>query len=216
MIKMKHDYDVAIIGSGPAGLWAADELASKAPELRIAIFEKNKYSSGGMLNDCKLNLSHKIGVDLDELGISEDYAHELIKLVDDKFLYYGANAELSGTDHEEINKWVKKAEKCGVELVACRQRHIGTDQAVQIAKRFKQDLESKLVQFYMQTEVKDIKQQKHGFKVITDSDYFKAKHIICAPGRDGAYWLRDLADKLKIRYRWSAVDIGVRLEVLAK
>jgi len=208
------DFDVAIIGSGPAGLWAAEELIKKKPKLKIAIFEKNTFSSGGLINDCKLNLSHRIGVDLDEIKLSDEYAHKIIEKVDKKFLELGASKEVTGTDVSEIKKWVNRAQRCGVELIACRQRHIGTDKAGLIVKHFKKELESLKVSFFMNTKIRDIKKTKKGFELFNGSKTFRAKFIICAPGRDGAYWLRDIAMKLGIRFRWSAVDIGVRIELL--
>ena len=33
------NYDVIIIGAGPGGIFAAYELAEKAPELKVAVFE---------------------------------------------------------------------------------------------------------------------------------------------------------------------------------
>ena len=33
-------YDVIIIGAGPGGIFAAYELAKKAPELKVAVFER--------------------------------------------------------------------------------------------------------------------------------------------------------------------------------
>ena len=40
--RMENDmknYDVSIIGAGPGGIFAAYELAEKAPDLKIAVFE---------------------------------------------------------------------------------------------------------------------------------------------------------------------------------
>ena len=42
--------------------------------LSLCIIEKGKYSSGGLINDCKLNLSPHITMDIGELGLSEDEA----------------------------------------------------------------------------------------------------------------------------------------------
>ena len=39
--RMENDmknYDVSIIGAGPGGIFAAYELAEKAPDLKIAVF----------------------------------------------------------------------------------------------------------------------------------------------------------------------------------
>ena len=35
---MKH-YDIIIIGAGPGGIFSAYELATKRPDLKIAVFE---------------------------------------------------------------------------------------------------------------------------------------------------------------------------------
>ena len=37
---MKKEYDVIIIGCGEAGIYAGYELSLKAPDLKIAVFEK--------------------------------------------------------------------------------------------------------------------------------------------------------------------------------
>jgi len=207
-------FDVAIIGSGPAGLWAAEELVAQKPSLKVAIFEKNAFSSGGLINDCKLNLTHKIGMDLEELKLSEREAEKLIAWVDGKFLKFGADKNVSGTDDAEVKRWVDRAARCDVELIACRQRHIGTDKASLIVKAYKDELEKKKVKFFMKTEITDIKKKDNMFLLESSAGTFEARFVLCAPGRDGAYWLRELAGKLGIKYKWSAVDIGVRLEVL--
>ncbi|MBN2052061.1 FAD-dependent oxidoreductase [Candidatus Woesearchaeota archaeon] len=208
------DFDVAIIGSGPAGLWAAEELINNNPKLKVAIFEKNPFSSGGLINDCKLILSTQVGMDLQELNISEDEAWKHIRTIDDKFLSYGADTYVHGTDDKEVEKLAKIAKWCGAQLIPSKQRHIGTDKAGQIVKQYKQDLEAKAIKFFTNTNISDIRKHDDLFKLYSNGSDYNAKFVICAPGRDGAYWLRDLAKKLKIEYRWSPVDIGVRLEVL--
>ena len=113
---MEKDYDVGIIGSGPAALFCADELL-KNPQLKIVIIEKNNYSSGGLRNDGKLNLTHRIGMDLSELGICEEEACEKINHVDNTFVKFGADGTLYGEDYAKIARLVKRAERCGLELI---------------------------------------------------------------------------------------------------
>ena len=55
------NYDVVIIGTGPAGLGAAFELLTRRPDLSVLVLDKNEYSSGGLRNDCKMNFSWPIG-----------------------------------------------------------------------------------------------------------------------------------------------------------
>ena len=42
MTKRELDFDVAIIGGGPGGMFTAYELINLYPKIRIAIFEKGK------------------------------------------------------------------------------------------------------------------------------------------------------------------------------
>ncbi|HPB67138.1 MAG TPA: FAD/NAD(P)-binding protein, partial [Spirochaetales bacterium] len=62
---MEH-YDVAIIGTGPAGLGAAFSLLEARPDFRIALVDRNQYSSGGLRNDCKMNFSWPVGFPEDD------------------------------------------------------------------------------------------------------------------------------------------------------
>ncbi|MGA7829012.1 MAG: FAD-dependent oxidoreductase, partial [Geobacteraceae bacterium] len=55
------DYDIIIIGSGPAGLGAAFHLSETDPELSILLIDREKICSGGLLNDCKQNYTYPIG-----------------------------------------------------------------------------------------------------------------------------------------------------------
>ena len=41
----------------------------------------------------------------------------------------------------------------------------------------------------------------------------KAKYVVVAPGRTGAKWVQELADKYKIPYTSQSIEIGVRVEV---
>ncbi|GAJ03768.1 unnamed protein product, partial [marine sediment metagenome] len=51
-------FNVLIIGSGPAGLFAATWLERLGVN-RIAIFDRNRYPAGGLLNDGKLNFHYR-------------------------------------------------------------------------------------------------------------------------------------------------------------
>ena len=105
-----NKFDILIIGSGPAGLWAAEELLTEKPELSVAIIEKGKFSSGGMINDCKLNITPHVGMNMKELQLEEGEAWKYIHKVDNKFVELGADKKVYGEDQKAVNKWMEVEE----------------------------------------------------------------------------------------------------------
>ena len=78
-------YSVLIIGSGPAGLFAAIELERLGLD-RIAVVDRRPYPAGGLLNDGKLNFDYRIGIDLNELQIDRDSAQCLMEEIRQLFI----------------------------------------------------------------------------------------------------------------------------------
>lgn len=207
---------VGIIGSGPAGIFSALELSKY--NFDITMFEKEPYSSGGMINDCKLNLTYEIGMNLEDLKIFPTYANQLISYVDNIFLEHGAPDELYGINEAEIKKLQKKANFCGLELISAKQRHIGTDNSKSLVDKFKETLIQRGVDIKTKTLVKDIiKKRNDGIGIIHSKenieDFSEFDYLICAPGRAGSIWFREKADKLGVNYSWGPVDVGVRIEM---
>ena len=60
-----ESYDVVIVGTGPAGLGAAFELLESRPSFNILLIDKQRVSSGGLRNDCKMNFTWPIGFPLE-------------------------------------------------------------------------------------------------------------------------------------------------------
>lgn len=209
---MENFYDVVIIGSGPAGLFSALEL-SEFSGLKTAIIEKEHYSSGGLKNDGKLNLTPKIGMDLGELKICEEEADKHINTIDDLFVQFGADGTLYGLDQETIKRLEKRAERCHLELISCKQRHIGTDHSRLVINNFLDYLKSRKVNFLLRTNVEEIKKDGEFFEISLHDRKLKSRFVIAAPGRKGAYWLRNLANKLEIKYTYGPIDLGTRLEM---
>ncbi len=182
----------------------------------------------GAFSDGKLNLSSDIGMDINELRITKEEAEKLIWHIDRIFLEAGVEDKLYGKS-KRVAEWVKRTEKvdsllkrnhqtkkCFVKLIPALQRHIGSEKTPQVISNIKKRLTARDVEFKLATEVVDIKKQKQTFQVVTTKGNFNSKYLIVAPGRGGAYWFRDIAHKLNIKTSFGPIDVGVRVELLAK
>ncbi len=214
-------WDVIVIGAGPAGLFAAKSLSGRLSVLVLE--EKGRTGGSGAMTDGKLNLSPQIGLDLDELRISKEEAGERIALIDEAFLEHGADKTLYGVDTDRINlwldrvSWVRRATPKGgwdITLLPARQRHMGTDMAHRVVGRMTESIAGNGVAFSLRTKVEDIRRDRGGpFRVITSKGRFVSRYLVAAPGREGAYWFREVARSLGVKTRWGAIDIGCRVEV---
>ena len=216
---------VMIIGAGPAGLFAALKLANES-NFEISIFDKGQDLDGrlkkrnsvcglggaGLFSDGKLIFSPYIGNNLLEV-ISEKELISLIQEVEKKFSHY--SQIYYQEDEKIIEKRLeleKKAIQVGVKFLSSRLIHLGSDNLPFIIDKIKKDLESSGVNFYFEKLVEKIKDHK----IYVDGQAFDFDYLILAPGRSGALWLEKIVKDLGIEYKYNPLDIGVRVETLAK
>jgi uncharacterized FAD-dependent dehydrogenase len=214
-------WDVAVVGAGPGGLFAARTLAGKVSVL--VLDEKGRTGGAGAMTDGKLNLSPHIGLDLAELQLGEEEAGERIAAIDEVFLRHGADPTVYGEDRERIAMWLDRVSwarrktpkgKWDITLLPARQRHMGTDRAHQVVAGITDSIASMGVEFSLRTHVLDIHLRSGGpFVLGTDKGDVRARYVVAAPGRDGAYWFRTAARRLGVETRYGAIDIGCRVEV---
>lgn len=152
-------YDVIIIGAGPAGIFTALEMLRRDYKGKIIIVEKGKaienrscpkaktnkcvnckpychittgFSGAGAFSDGKLSLSYEVGGQLPEL-IGEEYAQHMIDYTDKIYLEFGADTHVEGVGQdEEVKEIRKKAIQADLKLVDCPIRHLGTEKAQEI------------------------------------------------------------------------------------
>jgi uncharacterized FAD-dependent dehydrogenase len=214
-------FDVVIIGAGPAGLFAAMRLADS---MKVLVVDRRPRPGGaGGYTDGKLNLSPHIGLDLEELGLSEEEATRRIQEVDRIFLDHGADPTLHGLDEARIQwwldrvSWVRRPASKGrwdIQLVPVVQRHMGTDFAHRVTKAMADTVERRGGTLMLGTAVTEIRRETDGgFLIVSAAGDFRAPYLVCSPGREGAYWFREKARALGVHTGHGAIDIGCRVEI---
>ena len=185
-------YDVIIIGTGPAGLGAAFHLIKKRKSLKILMLDKEKVSTGGLRNDCKMNFTFPIGFPL-ENWTREQADHYLEHVINE------LEPDILGK--KNLSTYFKRAENLGVNLLDIRQTHLGTDGGLLLIKKLTAMLENLGVEIDSERKT-----------ITTGKGEFGYENIIIAPGRKGFRFLQSVMDKLNVDYIDHIVDIGVRIE----
>ncbi|MEW5807713.1 MAG: FAD-dependent oxidoreductase [Acidobacteriota bacterium] len=235
---MKDRYDSIIVGAGPAGLFAANELASLGFDVLVIDRGGNVHDRGyvfnergelraekldiisgiggaGIFSDGTLNLRPDIGGNLSEYTKDAEKAWDLVKYVDSIFLLHGAPGEVINPGTEEVEQLKRKAAANGASFIEIPQRHIGTDRAVEVISRFKKSLDERGVRFKLRCRVEDILSEgKVCAGVICEGgEKIFSKAVILAPGRAGSGWMEKISREFKIGARHGPIDVGIRVEL---
>ncbi|MBN2468150.1 MAG: hypothetical protein JXD19_08375 [Deltaproteobacteria bacterium] len=211
-------YNALIIGSGPAGIFTALHLERFGVD-KIAVFDQNCYPAGGLLNDGKLNFDHRIGLDLDELGIDPKTAREYIQQIKSVLTGFPHCRQVTfAKDNEKIAGWERIARERNVQFIGPEQWHWGTDNGKGVVDYLRGLLHR--TTFLLGTEVKTIETGNGMHCLICRENSGMAEYagpvVLAAPGRKGAYWFRDVARTVGIHNNFGPVDVGIRVELNRK
>lgn len=234
-------YDVVIIGAGPAGLFAAYELITKNSKLKIAILDRgfkvakricpmNKlgvpcqnckpcailsgYGGAGTFSDGKLNFIPKLGKSDLTKYMSESKSLKLIDETEEIFTSFNMDAEIYPSNRDEALQIKKKVAIAGAKLLLIKQKHLGSDHLPEYIEGICNFLEDKGVTLLDKCDVSDILSEKGLYRITYNKNKsITSKKVIVAPGRTGAKWVQELADKYNIPYLSQSIEIGVRVEV---
>jgi hypothetical protein len=236
------EFDVVVVGAGPAGIFAALEL-SENPDLRIAVLDKgrdierrhcpiregsdrchhcepcailNGWGGAGAFSDGKLTLSPSVGGHLAEI-LGEAPTRKMIRQVDQAYCEYGAPETVHGEYNDEIEALDKRASLAGMRFISVPIRHMGTERCVDIMKGMRETLEARGVTIYTGTAVERILTDNGTVAGVQTEDkrYLDAEAVIVAPGREGSSWLESVAKTLELSMERNPVDLGVRVELPA-
>ena len=234
--------DVTIIGAGPAGLFAAYELITKNPNLKITILErglsikkrvcpmnKNKiecqncnpcailsgYGGAGTFSDGKLNFIPKLGKSDLTKYMPESEAYKLIDETEEIFNKFNMDAEVYPSNTKEANEIKKDVAIAGAKLLIIKQKHLGSDHIPEYIDGIAKFLTEAGVELIEKADVSDINtiDENHHEIIYNKTEKMESKVVIVAPGRTGAKWVQEIADKNNIPYLSQSIEIGVRVEV---
>lgn len=230
-----NDYDVAIIGTGPAGMFAALELVDRKPGIRVAMFEKGPvrpmgdkdnvtsgWGGAGAFSDGKLDLSSVVGGTVHQ-EIGDEAFGELMRYVDTRYLYFGGNHDRlvdASKDPEKadtVRRLKARALGSGLDLRPFPIRHLGTDTAHAIVMNIRRYLQNRGVVIRTDCPVSDIEPDEPNGTVLRvgqdSKEEVRAEYVLAAPGRSGAEWFSGQARKLGLKLVNNGIDVGVRVEV---
>ncbi len=227
---MKPDYDVIIIGAGPAGIFSSITFTKMGID-RVLLIEQGKdidkrdrrsgrdllcgWGGAGAYSDGKLNLSTEVGGFLNEFVPTEEL-EMLLQETDKIYLSNGAPEKIFGANLSEIDTLSANARKAGLTFVPTMIRHMGTENCFSVLKKIRQEITDK-ISIKTECRVEEILTKKNeatGVR-LTDGQVINSNFVVAAPGRIGAGWMKSQADLLNLSSLHSPVDIGLRVEAPA-
>ena len=176
------------------------------------------YGGAGTFSDGKLNFIPKLGKSDLFKYMDQSEAYKLIDDTEEIFTKFGMDNKVYPTNMEEAIKIREKIAKVGANLLIIKQKHLGSDKLPEYIINFTNFLEENGVKIFENCNVLDVICEKNSeykimYKNNKDELEMKCKNVIIAPGRTGAKWVQELADKYNIPYESKSIEIGVRVEV---
>jgi uncharacterized FAD-dependent dehydrogenase len=163
-----YDYDVIVIGAGPAGIFTALEMDKLAPDKKVLVIDSgstidhracpartsgqcahcktcaimNGWAGAGAFSDGKLSLSEEVGGNLTDY-MTVPQARELIHYADEQYLHYGAPNKVFGLSDKFAEKVAYEAHKENIKLIPCPVRHMGTEYSFEVLRAMYRYLEGR-------------------------------------------------------------------------
>ncbi len=159
------DYDLLIIGAGPAGIFTALEMNRLMPEKRVLVVDSgssidrracpartsgqcahcktcsimNGWAGAGAFSDGKLSLSEEVGGNLTDY-LPVETVRNLIHYADEMYLHFGAPKKIYGKSDKFAEELAYEAHKENIQLIPCPVRHMGTEYSFEVLRAMYQYL----------------------------------------------------------------------------
>lgn len=176
------------------------------------------YGGAGTFSDGKLNFIPRLGKSDLTKYMSETEAYKLIDDTEEIFNKFKMDASIYPSNMDEAVEIRKKVAIAGAKLLLIKQKHLGSDHLPEYIDGICEYLENNEVTLIDRANVLDIRSLATDKHIVTykkgkNEVELEAKNVIVAPGRTGAKWVQELADKYEIPYLSQSIEIGVRVEV---
>lgn len=237
---MSSRVDVAIIGAGPGGIYAAYELVKKDPTKKVVVFDSgyalekrhcpidgkkvkscisckvcsimNGFGGAGAFSDGKYNITNDFGGSLYQY-IGRQEAIDLMNYVDEINMSHGGEGTtLYSTAGSSLKKVCMQNK---LQLLEASVRHLGTDKNYVVLQHLYDELKD-LVDFRFETKVDRVEDLNPGYRLSFGDESLECDTCIISVGRSGSKWMESVCNDLDIETKSNRVDIGVRVEIPAE
>lgn len=239
---MMINYDIAIIGAGPAGLFAAYHILKHCGAATVVLVEKGKavqdrkccgscqtcaernrcsilcgVGGGGLFSDGKLILDLHSGGKLDAItNLSEEKRVCLKNEIVDTLKRHDGVSELSDSiSVVQQEAWRKRCDAEGLQIKHYDVLHMGSENLYHITTSFANEIcRSPRVSLKLNSEVVRLEAGPGGQTILytKDGNAFSAVNVIFSVGKTGSNWLNELFKENEIRIRKGTTYLGVRIE----
>ncbi len=240
MKNTRSEFDVIIVGGGPAGLFASYYLA-KHSSLSVCLIERGAsvdkrrcpigktskcihckpnchilsgIGGAGLFSDGKLNFIHKLGkTDLTQF-MPKSEAEALINETENIFNMFGMDGPVYPSNMKAAEAIRQDAKRNSIDLLLIKQKHLGSDCLPSHIATMCKWLEENGVTIRTGTHVDTVVcEDGKVVGVQIKDELVKAKNVILAPGRVGADWVGEVAKKHNLSVSQRGIEVGVRVEV---
>lgn len=154
-----REFDVVVVGAGPAGIFTALELQKVAKQARVLVVDAGSsidrrncparrtgrcagcnpcgimqgWAGAGAFSDGKLSLSEEVGGNLPDY-LPRQTVRELIRYCDEQYLAFGAPDLVHGLNDPKVEEFKYEASKHNIQLIPCPVRHMGTEYSFEVLR----------------------------------------------------------------------------------